>query len=222
LGSASSRWRWWASAANRNFKRHLLSLGGAGSARIHLNEIVFRFNRRTSRPRGPLFYRLLQQAVVTGPVTYHRIAAGHCCNVDVTGGAKRIPFISIPHLSAINNTHATTSPPVVAALPRGSRLRETQAPYSHSIINSFGKSLIGLMQERQRLHAYRQNYRHFERDPRAQLSPSIDTYREQSALSQYSAAVELYRDLSRLRTRLLWREATPRSVRSDRGDAGIK
>jgi hypothetical protein len=42
------------------------------------------------------------------------------------------------------------------------RRRAPGIDYSHSIINSFGKSLIGLMQEPQRLHAYRQNYRHFE------------------------------------------------------------
>lgn len=36
----------------------------------YLDEFVFRFNRRTSNSRGMLFYRLLQQAVVTKPVTY--------------------------------------------------------------------------------------------------------------------------------------------------------
>jgi transposase-like protein len=36
----------------------------------YLNEFVFRFNRRTSASRGMLFYRLLQQAVITEPVTY--------------------------------------------------------------------------------------------------------------------------------------------------------
>ncbi len=40
----------------------------------YLDEFVFRFNRRTSRSRGLLFYRLMQQAVVTTPVTYHDIA----------------------------------------------------------------------------------------------------------------------------------------------------
>ena len=39
----------------------------------YLDEFVFRFNRRTSRSRGMLFYRLLQQAVATGPVTYGEI-----------------------------------------------------------------------------------------------------------------------------------------------------
>lgn len=34
----------------------------------YLDEFVFRFNRRTSRSRGLLFYRLLQQAVNIGPV----------------------------------------------------------------------------------------------------------------------------------------------------------
>jgi transposase-like protein len=36
----------------------------------YLDEFVFRFNRRSSASRGMLFYRLLQQAVVTDPVTY--------------------------------------------------------------------------------------------------------------------------------------------------------
>ncbi len=39
----------------------------------YLDELVFRFNRRTSRSRGKLFYRLLQQAVATGPAPYGSI-----------------------------------------------------------------------------------------------------------------------------------------------------
>ena len=39
----------------------------------YLQEFVFRFNRRTSASRGMLFYRLLQQAVVTDPVTYRDV-----------------------------------------------------------------------------------------------------------------------------------------------------
>lgn len=40
----------------------------------YLDEFVFRFNRRSSRSRGMLFYRLLEQAVQTEPVTYQDIA----------------------------------------------------------------------------------------------------------------------------------------------------
>ena len=40
----------------------------------YLDEFVFRFNRRTSLSRGMLFYRLLEQAVVTAPITYQQIA----------------------------------------------------------------------------------------------------------------------------------------------------
>lgn len=40
----------------------------------YLDEFVFRFNRRNSRSRGMLFYRLIQQAVMTEPVTYAKIA----------------------------------------------------------------------------------------------------------------------------------------------------
>jgi transposase-like protein/ribosomal protein L40E len=43
----------------------------------YLDEFTFRFNRRTSRSRGKLFYRLLQQAVQVGPAPYHTIIASH-------------------------------------------------------------------------------------------------------------------------------------------------
>jgi transposase-like protein len=41
----------------------------------YLDEFVFRFNRRTSGSRGMLFYRLLQQAVATVPVTYAQVVS---------------------------------------------------------------------------------------------------------------------------------------------------
>ena len=34
----------------------------------YLDEFTFRFNRRTSQSRGKLFYRLIQQAVIIGPI----------------------------------------------------------------------------------------------------------------------------------------------------------
>jgi len=46
----------------------------------YLDEFTFRFNRRTSASRGLLFYRLMQQAVVLGPVF----------GKDLVGG-KRVP-----------------------------------------------------------------------------------------------------------------------------------
>ena len=39
----------------------------------YLDEFTFRFNRRKSRHRGKLFYRLVQQAVQTEPVPYDRL-----------------------------------------------------------------------------------------------------------------------------------------------------
>jgi hypothetical protein len=38
-----------------------------------LDEFTFRFNRRTSRSRGKLFYRLAEQAVQVEPHPYARI-----------------------------------------------------------------------------------------------------------------------------------------------------
>ena len=61
-------------------KRWLLGTHqGAVSAEhldYYLDEFTFRFNRRTSRSRGKLFYRLLQQAVEIPPTTYRSIIGG--------------------------------------------------------------------------------------------------------------------------------------------------
>ena len=42
----------------------------------YLDEFTFRFNRRTSRSRGKLFYRLVQQAVAIEPVPCDKIFRG--------------------------------------------------------------------------------------------------------------------------------------------------
>ncbi|MHC1623662.1 MAG: IS1595 family transposase [Candidatus Methanospirareceae archaeon] len=42
----------------------------------YLDEFTFRFNRRTSRSRGKLFYRLVQQAVAISPITGNNIRGG--------------------------------------------------------------------------------------------------------------------------------------------------
>ena len=56
-------------------KRWLLGTHQGSVADVHLpsylNEFVFRFNRRGSRSRGMLFYRVLELAVAHAPVRYH-------------------------------------------------------------------------------------------------------------------------------------------------------
>ncbi len=47
-----------------------------GHLQGYLGEFEFRFNRRHARKPGLLFYRLLEQAVATGPVGYRDIAIG--------------------------------------------------------------------------------------------------------------------------------------------------
>ena len=58
-------------------KRWLLGTHQGGVSQAHLDyyldEFTFRFNRRTSRHRGKLFFRLVQQAVTVEPVPYRRI-----------------------------------------------------------------------------------------------------------------------------------------------------
>ena len=61
-------------------KRWLLGSHQGRISRDHLgdylDEFTFRFNRRLSRHRGKLFYRLLQQAVAIDPVPYKRLVVG--------------------------------------------------------------------------------------------------------------------------------------------------
>lgn len=61
-------------------KRWLLGTHQGGVRPLHLDyyldEFTFRFNRRTSRSRGQLFYRLVQQAVEVEPVHWRDVAAG--------------------------------------------------------------------------------------------------------------------------------------------------
>ncbi len=42
----------------------------------YLDEFTFRFNRRNSRHRGKLFFRLLQQAVAIAPAPYRSLVKG--------------------------------------------------------------------------------------------------------------------------------------------------
>lgn len=45
--------------------------------RAYLEEFTFRLNRRTSRSRGLLFRRLIEQVAVTGPITAAEIVHGY-------------------------------------------------------------------------------------------------------------------------------------------------
>ena len=58
-------------------KRWLLGTHHGGVSRAHLDayldEFTFRFNRRRSRHRGKLFFRLVQQAVTLEPVPYEQL-----------------------------------------------------------------------------------------------------------------------------------------------------
>lgn len=61
-------------------KRWLLGTHQGAVRPVHLDayldEFTFRFNRRTSRARGMLFYRLLEQAVAADPASYDEIVGG--------------------------------------------------------------------------------------------------------------------------------------------------
>jgi hypothetical protein len=60
-------------------KRWLLNTHQGGVQRTHLSyyldEFVFRFNRRSSRSRGLLFYRLMQNALAIDPVPAAQLKA---------------------------------------------------------------------------------------------------------------------------------------------------
>ena len=58
-------------------KRWLLGTHQGGVSKVHLQsyleEFSFRFNRRSSKSRGKLFYRIMEQAVRRGPLPYAEI-----------------------------------------------------------------------------------------------------------------------------------------------------
>ncbi len=62
-------------------KRWLLGTHQGAVSRVHLDyyldEYTFRFNRRRSRHRGKLFFRLVQQALTVDPVPYRRLVQCH-------------------------------------------------------------------------------------------------------------------------------------------------
>lgn len=62
----------------------------------YLDEFVFRFNRRSSLSRGLLFYRLLQQAVKTDPVTYsdvvEKAGRSRVKSAEIASAAKTAPI----------------------------------------------------------------------------------------------------------------------------------
>ena len=63
------------------FKRWLLGTHQGSFDPVHLQayleEFTFRFNRRTSRSRGLVFRRLIEQAVATAPVTDTKVTHGY-------------------------------------------------------------------------------------------------------------------------------------------------
>ncbi len=79
----------------------------------YLNEFTFRFNRRRSRRRGLLFYRLLEQAIATDPVTYRSLVANpsptgrrpaHASN---PGRVATVPAVQRPWRENTGETPAT-------------------------------------------------------------------------------------------------------------------
>ncbi len=71
----------------------------------YLNEFTFRFNRRGSRRRGLLFYRLLQQAVTTEPITYKSLIV----NPRPTGVRPTLPTRRPPPTAIERPWRSTTT-----------------------------------------------------------------------------------------------------------------
>jgi hypothetical protein len=76
-------------------KRWLLGTHQGAIERTHLpyslDEFTFRFNRRASRQRGMLFYRLVQQALAVDPAPYGLLVGGseNTATQDVGGTSAK-------------------------------------------------------------------------------------------------------------------------------------
>lgn len=62
---------------------------GAQHAQAYLDEFVFRFNRRASKARGLLFYRLLQNAVIMPKTTYTNLVLSRRADAGKERGRPR-------------------------------------------------------------------------------------------------------------------------------------
>jgi len=74
---AAYRSRWLRSSSRRRWKSQYQGSVTPDHLQAYLEEFTFRFNRRTSASRGLVFRRLLEQAVVTGPVTEVQVTYGY-------------------------------------------------------------------------------------------------------------------------------------------------
>lgn len=59
---------------------------------VYLDEFAFRFNRRASKARGLLFYRLLEQAVAAPPVTYRSLVVNSKPRPRKRAGQPRVRY----------------------------------------------------------------------------------------------------------------------------------
>ena len=66
----------WSPRCSNDGQPALCAIGSAGNTCPYLDEFTFRFNRRTSRARGLLFYRLLQQAAGPDPHPLSELIGG--------------------------------------------------------------------------------------------------------------------------------------------------
>lgn len=71
----------------------------------YLDEFEFRFNRRTSNSRGMLFYRLLQQAVVTAPVTYEDVVGHKTEDERLDGVRQKFRYRHQRHFEVVPGAH---------------------------------------------------------------------------------------------------------------------
>ena len=70
LGSYRTAWTW------LHKLRRAMVRPGREHLDYYLDEFTFRFNRRSSRSRGKLFYRLIEQAVTVEPIPYAQMVKG--------------------------------------------------------------------------------------------------------------------------------------------------
>lgn len=85
----------------------------------YLNEFVFRFNRRSSRSRGMVFYRVLELAVTHEPVRYQDLIASH--------RPRKVPPVPPKHRG-----HPTSLERDAASRPWRSAEPRTATPSVHS------------------------------------------------------------------------------------------
>lgn len=118
----------------------------------YLDELTFRFNRRHSRSRGMLFYRLLEQSVQSEPRTYRSLVADSGAGTRRPQPRRRAASESAPPAWMANRSTAPGATDPTPPAQRHNHCTEMEDPFTQMKPETLTTLLIaeGMLRARRR------------------------------------------------------------------------